>query len=83
MDISHNSGYLDCALVRLDGEEGRIYKQLTEFLGTSERAQNALILVGAMSKLGTTDKRVRKIKDSFLEMIGVSYDDFSRFLETL
>ncbi len=83
IDISHNSGYLDCALVHLDGDEARIYKELTQYLGGSERAQNAIILVGALSKLEKDSKRAQKIRDGFLELVGVSYEDLNRFLDTL
>lgn len=83
IDISHNSGYLDCALVRLDGDEARIYRQLTEHLGASERAQNAIILVGALSKLEKNSKRAQKIRDGFPELVGISYESFNQFLDTL
>ena len=69
--------------MHLDGDEARIYKQLTQYLGASEKAQNAIILVGALSKLEENSRRAQKIRDGFLELVGVSYDELNMFLDTL
>lgn len=69
--------------MHLDGDESRIYRELTQYLGASDKAQNAIILMGALSKMDKNNKKVQKIKDGFLELVGVTFEDFNRFLDTL
>jgi len=88
LDVSYRSDQPDSVLIYADGRDGRVLRRLIDVLGSEERAQNALILVGFLSKLEkkagmASATRVKMVKDSFRELTGVSYTEFSRIAEAL
>ena len=77
----------DKAIVYLDGLDARIFNQLLLKLGSEERVQNAMILTGLLSRTAKTGKQISKrqaneIRASFPELVGVSFEDFNKILET-
>ncbi|MHB1868935.1 MAG: hypothetical protein ACYCPP_08315 [Nitrososphaerales archaeon] len=76
------------AIVYLDGADARIFKHLRYKLGSDERVQNAMILTGLLAnrvgKSDLTSKRyAQKIKASFPELVGVSFEDFEKMLKAI
>jgi len=77
----------DKAIVYLDGRDARIFNQLLFKLGSEERVQNAMILTGLLSQTAETGMQVskrqaNKIRASFPQLVGVSFEDFNKILET-
>ncbi|MDA4111554.1 MAG: hypothetical protein OK439_03385 [Thaumarchaeota archaeon] len=75
-------------MIYADGLDARVLRQLIEALGSEEKAQNALILTGFLSKLekkGGTDSlaRAKRVKENFREIVGISFQEYSRILEAL
>ncbi len=57
-------------------------------LGSEERAQNALILTGFLSKLekktgAESLARAKGVRESFEELVGVPYQQFQQLIETI
>jgi hypothetical protein len=88
LDVSLRSELPDKAVVYLDGLDARIFKRLLSKLGTEERVQNAMILTGLLGQKAETGIRsirkqqVQNIKASFPELVGVSFREFSKLLES-
>ena len=75
----------DKAIVYLDGRDARVFNQLLYKLGSEERVQNAMILTGLLSQTaetGISKRQSNEIKSSFPELVGVSFEDFNKMLET-
>jgi hypothetical protein len=75
------------AIVYLDGHDARIFKRLMYKLGSEERVQNAMILTGLLSRYEerstrSTRRKAQEIKASFPELVGVSFEEFNKLLET-
>jgi len=75
-------------MVYADGHDGRVLKSLISLLGSEENAQNALILTGFLSKIekkggSAFAARAKLVKESFRELVGVSYQEYGRILEAL
>ena len=74
--------------VYADGRDARVLRRLSEILGSEERMQNALLLTGYLAKLEKKNgmasaTRTKLIKDSFRELVGVSYQEYGRIVEAL
>jgi hypothetical protein len=87
LDVSYRSDKPDSALIYADGADARVLRKLISVLGSEEKAQTALILIGYLSKLEkkggiTSEVRARKVKENFKELIGISFPDFLRMAET-
>lgn len=77
----------DKAVVYLDGLDARIFKQLLYKLGSEERVQNAMILTGLLAQPAATGVPIsksveREIQNSFRDLVGVSFEDFNRILDS-
>ena len=77
----------DKAIAYLDGRDARIFNQLLFKLGSEERVQNAMILTGLLSQTAETGMQISKrqaneIRANFPELVGVSFEDFNKILET-
>jgi hypothetical protein len=65
-----------------------VLRRLKEVLGSEEKVQNALILTGFLSKLekksgSVAAARIKVVKDSFRDLVGVSYQEYCRIVESL
>jgi hypothetical protein len=88
LDVSYRSDQPDSVLIYADGRDARALRRLIDVLGTEDRAKNALILIGFLSKLEkkagmASATRVKMVKESFRELTGVSYSEFGRIVESL
>ncbi|MDA4130047.1 MAG: hypothetical protein OK457_04700 [Thaumarchaeota archaeon] len=88
LDVSYLPDRPDSVMVYADGRDARVLKKLISFLGSEENAQNALILTGFLSKLEKKGEmafaaRAKVVKESFGELVGVSYQEYYRILGTL
>ncbi|MDA4130291.1 MAG: hypothetical protein OK457_05935 [Thaumarchaeota archaeon] len=88
LDVSYVPDRPDSVMVYADGRDARILKKLISLLGSEENAQNALILTGFLSKIEKKGgmafaARAGLVKESFRELVGVSYQEYGRILETL
>jgi hypothetical protein len=85
IDVSLRVELHDKAVVYLDGPDARLFKKLLHKLGSEEKVQNAMILTGLLSQKGESRSAISKqeaIRASFLELVGVQYDDFNRLIDT-
>ena len=87
LDISLRAEVPDKAIVYLDGRDARIFNHLLSKLGSEERVQNAMILTGLLSQTAETGMQISKrqaneIRASFPDLVGVSFEDFNKILET-
>ena len=88
LDISPAKNDKSEAIVYLDGKDARVYRTLVNVLGTEEKAQNAIMLLGLLEKLRqlTSEEgqiRRSKTRDLFPEYVGVSYEQFQRLVEEI
>ncbi len=88
LDVSYRSDQPDSVLIYADGRDARVLRRLKDLLGSDEKVQNALILTGFLSKLekksGTaTAARIKLVKDNFRELVGVSYQEYGRIVDSL
>jgi len=88
LDISFRSNKPGSIVVYADGEDARFLKKLISRLGSEEKAQNALILAGFLSKLErkggpASSARASRVKEKFEEAVGISYEEFRRLMESL
>ena len=88
LDISFRYNKPGSISVYADGADARFLRKLISVLGSEERAQNALILTGFVAKLQKTgtassEFRARRARESFEELVGVSYQEFQRILEKI
>ena len=86
LDVSFRSDEPESVLVYADGLDARIIRKLIAALGSEERAQNSLILLGAIAKLQKNGNvssvaRAKKVKESFRELVGLTYNEYNRLLE--
>jgi len=76
-------------MIYADGADARLLKKLVSVLGSEERARNALILTGFLSKLQkksndpSSQVRARRARESFEELVGIPFKEFQKILETL
>jgi hypothetical protein len=75
-------------VVYADGSDARMIQRLVTILGSEERAQNALILTGFLSKLEKTSgtaaqARAKRVREKFEEIVGVSYAEFLKLAESI
>lgn len=86
LDISLRPELPKKALVYLDGQDARLFKNLVKILGSEERAQCAIILTGVMAEAKkdrlTTDAE-REVVKNFKELVGCDYVAFQRLVENL
>jgi len=88
LDVSYRRERPDNVFVYADGNDARIIRNLVLRLGSEEKVHNALILTGALWKLERDGKvghstRARRVKDSFQELVGVSYREYLKIVEDL
>jgi hypothetical protein len=81
LDVSYRSDKPDIVRVYADGADARVLRNLISMLGSEEKAQVALILTGLLSKLekksgSASAVRAKKVKESFKELLGISYQEF-------
>ena len=86
LDISSRPELPGKAIVYMDGHDARIFRKLAKILGSEERAQNALIIVGLLAgysndKLNPEDEH--EVVSSFEEVTGYDYVSFQKLVETL
>jgi hypothetical protein len=62
IDISKNGGNLLKVSVYLDGLDARIFSSLVSRLGSEEKAQEAIILVGMIERLSREKTRSSQLK---------------------
>ncbi len=77
----------------LDGLDARIFNTLVERLGSEKRAQNAIILMGLLTKLGAeaTGQSRREsqrkmgeiVREAFPESTGVSFAEFEKIISNI
>ncbi len=88
LDVSYMPYRPDGVMVYADGRDARVLKKMISLLGSEENAQNALILTGFLSKLEkrggmASMARAELVKENFRELVGVSFQEYVRIVETL
>jgi hypothetical protein len=88
LDVSYRASEPDSVLIYADGRDARVLRRMIELLGSEEKAQNALILIGFLAKLEkkagmASAARVKVVKENFRELVGVSYGEFGRLVESI
>lgn len=86
LDISLRPELPGKAIVYLDGHDARLFKRLVKLLGSEERAQNAIILTGALAdspKETLTSEDTREVLDSFKDLVGFDYEEFQKLVREL
>jgi len=88
LDVSYGRDKPDSVVVYADGPDARIFRKLVRSLGSEERAQNALILTGAIYKLerkggATSIIRAKRVKDGFRDLVGVTYLEYLKLVDEL
>jgi hypothetical protein len=88
LDISFRSNKPGSIVVYADGEDARLLRKLISRLGSEEKAQNAIILSGFLSKLErkggpASEARASRVREKFEEMVGMPYEEFRRLMETI
>jgi len=73
-------------LAYLDGPDARLFKALIEKLGSEEKVQSAVILMGLLDKLEDVEsagsaETAETTKKLFLEYSGVTYEDFLEMIQ--
>ena len=71
----------------LDGRDARLFRAIQNKLGSEERTQNALILLGLLKKLtelGTMEslEDFEATKSLFPEFVGTRFDDFEEMIQS-
>ena len=74
------------AVAYLDGIDARIFTRLTQRLGSQEKAQNAIILVGLFhnfesSRSKASLEKIEKIKLYFIEELGMPFDELDYIID--
>ena len=75
------------AVAYFDGLDARLYRAFTEKLGSEERVQNAMILLGLMKKLkelknADSSQEVARAEGAFQEYVGISFEKFDKLLQS-
>jgi hypothetical protein len=88
LDISFRSNKPGSIVVYADGEDARLLQKLISHLGSEEKAQNAIILSGFLSKLErkggpASEARASRVRQKFEEMVGIPFEEFRRLIETI
>lgn len=88
LDISFRSNKPRSILVYSDGADARLFKKLISMLGSEEKVHNAIILTGFIAKQekregASSAARAKRARDSFEELVGISYQEFQRLVSTL
>ncbi|MGI0079242.1 MAG: hypothetical protein ACRECH_06425 [Nitrososphaerales archaeon] len=88
IDISIRKENADRAIAYFDGADARIYRGLVSRLGSEDAAQNAVILIGLIAKLGKLRTRkateeIGRIHRLFPKLVGVSYKRFDSMLDDI
>jgi len=86
LDVSYRSDKPESVLIYADGSDARVLRKLISNLGSEEKAQIALILTGFLSKMErrggfASSMKARKVKESFKNLVGISYTEFLRMIE--
>jgi hypothetical protein len=81
LDVSTDTEDASRVVAYLDGPDARLFKALLEKLGSEDKVQSALILLGLLSKLedaegAVSSEKTETAKDLFLEYAGVTYEQF-------
>lgn len=71
-----------------DGIDARVLRKLISSLGSEERAQNAIILTGFLSKLErrsdlSSAARAKRVRENFEQLVGISYREFCNLTESI
>jgi len=87
LDVSYRSDKPDSVLIYADGSDARVLRKLISNLGSEEKAQTALILTGFLSKLEkkggvASSMRATKVKENFEELVGISFQEFLKMIES-
>jgi hypothetical protein len=74
--------------VYADGVDARLLQKLVSALGSEEKAQNALILMGFLAKLekkggAISAARIKRVVENFEQLVGISYEEFRQLIETI
>lgn len=82
IDVAFRGNDARKATVYLDGPDARLFRRLREELDSETAVQNAFILEGLLQKVKAEhqDREIRKIRNSFPKLVGVSYEDFSKMV---
>lgn len=88
LDISFRSNKPGSIVVYADGADSRVLQKLISKLGSEQKAQNALILTGFLSKLEkksdpVSAARAKIARENFRELVGVSLAEFQRIVESI
>jgi hypothetical protein len=87
LDISFRPNKPGKVVVYADGKDARMLRKLIASIG-EERAQNALILFGFISKLekkggAVSAARALRARQKFEEVVGMSFEEFHRLMESV
>ena len=85
LDVSLDRQDSSKAVAYFDGKDARVFVFLREKLGSDERVQNAIILLGLIAKLGTSTRksdrlRLQKARKAFVEFVGIPYEKLEELL---
>jgi len=88
LDVSFRSNKPGSIVVYSDGVDARLLRKLIAALGSEEKAQNALILMGFLSKLEkksgiASAVRAKRVRESFQDLVGIPFQEFQRLTESL
>jgi hypothetical protein len=92
LDVSYRARDPRRVIVYADGRDARVIRRLIERLGSEEKLHDALILLGALSeiqsggKTGSSSRERRRrravmLRDCFLELVGISCEDFFKIID--
>jgi len=85
LDVSTRSNKPGSAFIYTDGADARLLRKLISALGSEEKAQNAIILMGFLTKLEkksdhASSARAKRVRDNFEDLVGMPFQEFERFL---
>jgi hypothetical protein len=88
IDVSVRKENPDRAIAYFDGSDARVYKILVSRLRSEDSVQNAIILIGLMSKLKklklpSATEEIERLQKSFPKHVGVSYKKFISLLDDI
>ena len=76
------------AIAYFDGADARVYRAIVSRLRSEDAAQNAVILVGLIAKLGKLQTKkaveeIERIQKLFPRLVGISYKKFDAMLDDI
>ncbi len=85
IDFSQNEQHPARVVVYLDGPDARVFKRLVSKLGSEESAQNAIILLGFLTKLRETgaESQALQIENHWRSLVGVTKGVFDSVMEDI